>query len=50
MKRNAIQGNSIWTFVLLDIDTVWVVRTYFMKRKKVKYNQSNQHDRQCYNM
>ena len=44
MEPNAIEWNTIFIFVLFNIDAVWVVRTHLMQRQNVQYHERKQHD------
>ncbi|MNZ73422.1 hypothetical protein D3C78_918330 [compost metagenome] len=46
MEGNAVQRNTVLVFLLLDVDTVRVVRTDFVKRQDVQHDQAEQNDRQ----
>src|SRR5690606_29070764 len=46
VERNAIQRNAVLVLVLLDLDAVRVVRTDFVQRENMQYDQAKQDDRQ----
>src|SRR5690606_24282368 len=50
MERNAIKRNTIGILGLLEVATVRVVRTHFVKSQDVQHHQPQQDDRQCDDM
>ena len=45
MELDAIQGHAVGALVLLDLDTVRVVRAHFVQCQNVQHDQCQQYDR-----